>query len=412
MRVVCIGDVHVAPGERRADRWAAVEHIIDKEMHGPRPVTLWVVLGDLSHGLSHGRMQPDDRNWWCRQLRLMANEAPVIIPYGNHDVPHDLDIFGHLAGRFPIAVIDAPRIVDAKTEEGETVLRVFVLPYPQKAGQVAAGASLEDARQALFTICSQAAEVLRTSTVPGLVVGHVNIAGAVSSVGQPQIGQEIELDPSALALFDARVPKVFGHIHKAQTVAGAFYAGSVCPMDWGETEAKSYLTIDYPEHRGASPVVRREELPSAPMFHVEGIVDPDGCGGYQFFWEIVSETTTPPTVWTGCDVRVRYSFPASSRDLIDAEIVRAPFAGARRLKLEPIAIPDRQTRSPLVAQAVTLDDKVLAWAEDARKTLTAEGRLGVLAALHELQGHDRDTVVAAVVARLKTQVDAVTGGAR
>lgn len=411
MRVVCIGDVHVAPGDRRADRQAAVEHIIDKELSGPRPVTLWVVLGDLSHGLSHGRMQPDDRNWWCQQLRRMANEAPVIIPYGNHDVPRDLDIFGFLSARFPIVVLDAPRIVDAKTAEGEAVLRVFVLPYPQKAGQVSVGASLEDARQALFTICSQAAEVLRASTVPGLVVGHLNIAGAVSSVGQPQIGQEIELDPSALALFDPRVPKVFGHIHKAQVVAGAFYAGSVCPMDWGETEAKSYLTIDYPEHPGASPIVRREELPSAPMFHVEGAVDLDDEGMHQFVWEVVSETPAPAD-WTGCDVRVRYSFPASSRDLIDAALVRAPFVGARRLKLEPIAMPDRQTRSPLVAQARTLDDKVLAWAEEARTTLTEAGRLGVLSALHELQGHDRDTVVAAVVARLKAQVDAVQGGAR
>jgi len=36
----------------------------------------------------------------------------------------------------------------------------------------------------------------------------------------------------------------------------------------------------------------------------------------------------------------------------------------------------------------------------------------VLSALNELQGRDRDTVVASVVARLKAQVDAVQGGAR
>lgn len=422
MHVVCIGDVHLAPGEGRAMRAAAVEAIIEKELAHPRGVSLWVVLGDLSHGLHIGRMQPEDRNWWAKQLRVMAQVAPVILPYGNHDIPGDLDLFGLVKARFPIAVLPAPGIVDAKNEAGDVIIRAFVLPYPQKAGQVATGASLEDARQALHTLCVQGAQALldaRDRHVRTLVVGHLNIAGALSSVGQPQIGKEIELDPSALALFARSTPLVFGHIHKAQELAGAYYAGSVCPMDWGETEPKSYLTIDYPDAFEAPPIVRREALSVPRLWHVEGDVvqhtneDPAVAPAWGFTWQVVGEQATPPDVWTDRDhVRVRYRFPASARDLFPREMITSAFTGAGRVKIEPVAIPDRTTRAPQVAAARTLDDKVLAWAEHARLTLTDAGRQGVQQALHELQAQDRETVIAAVVAQLKAEVGAIAGGAR
>lgn len=401
--VVCIGDVHLVPTTAGADRRAAVEYVVDRELSHPRGVTLWVVLGDLAHGLSHGRLQPDDRNWWSTQLRRMAHVAPVIIVYGNHDVPGDLDVFGHLRAAHPITVVPGASIIDAKTAEGNPVVRVFALAYPHKAGQVAAGATLDEARTALHTLCQQAAERLaQPGVVHALVVGHVNIAGALSSVGQPQIGQEIELDPSALSVFSERTPKVFGHIHKAQEMGNfAFYAGSVCPMDWGETEPKSYLTIDYPDHPQGTIAVRREAIPAPRLWHVEGTVRRiDETWGFD--WHVDGETAAP-TEWTYNDrVRVRFSFPASARDLFDLRLVSAPFDGAGVVKLEPVALPDRTTRAPQVAAARSLEDKVIAWAEQARLTLTDPGRAGLHIALQDLQGQDRDTVVAAVVGQLKT----------
>lgn len=417
--VVCIGDVHLVPTAAGADRRAAVEFIIDKELSHPRGVTLWVILGDLNHGLSHGRLQPDDRNWWAWQCRRMGTVAPVVILYGNHDIPGDLDVFRYLASAHPIYVVDRPLVIDAKDEQGNPIVRIFALPYPHKAGQVAAGASLDDAREALHLLCRDAAGRLAQPGVRHtLVVGHVNIAGAISSVGQPQIGQEIELDASALAVFSDRTPKVFGHIHKAQEMGGgAWYAGSVCPMDWGETEPKSYITVDYPDHPQGTIAVRREEIPAPRLWHVEGTVerlapsaDEDGARPHVewvYVWGVEGETPMPDTLTAQDRVRVRYQFPASARDLFSADLVRAPFEGAGQIKLEPIAVPDRTTRAPQVTQARTLDEKVLAWAEHARRTLTDEGRAGVAAALHTLQAQDRETVIGAVVARLKAQVEEV-----
>jgi DNA repair exonuclease SbcCD nuclease subunit len=59
-------------------------------------------------------------------------------------------------------------------------------------------------------------------------------------VGQPNIGHEIELDASLIArLGDVYVG--LNHIHKAQSISAArTIPGSICRLDWGETEAKGY----------------------------------------------------------------------------------------------------------------------------------------------------------------------------
>lgn len=406
MRVIGIGDVHTAPGDRNADKQAAVEHIIDKELSAPRPVGLWVLLGDLSHGLQHGRMQPEIRNWWGTQIQRMAQAAPVLIVYGNHDIPGDLDLFAAIAAPYPIRVVWTPGVVDIVHES--EALRVCCLPYPHKAGQIAAGATLDEARAALFTLCQQGAAALEDAAQT-LVVGHLNISGAISSVGQPQIGSEIELDASALAQFSLMTPKIFGHIHKAQAIAGGFYAGSVCPMDWGETEPKSYLVVEYPE-RGA-PIVTREQIPCRPMYHVDLSARREEDGTLSLPWVVRGETPAPAT-WVGCDVRVRYTYPASQRDVVPVPAIRALFAEASMLKLEPVAVPDRAVRAPAVAAAVSLEDKVLAWAEEAHRALTPEAADRVRQGLHTLQGATRETVIAAVAARLKAAASAAVTGRR
>jgi hypothetical protein len=72
-----------------------------------------------------------------------------------------------------------------------------------------------------------------------LMIGHVNVAGAQLSNGQPSIGHEIELNPKHLDRL-GDIPKLLNHIHKPQTIAGAHYAGSVCRLDYGEIEEKRY----------------------------------------------------------------------------------------------------------------------------------------------------------------------------
>jgi hypothetical protein len=48
-----------------------------------------------------------------------------------------------------------------------------------------------------------------------LMIGHVNVAGAQLSNGQPSIGHEIELNPKHLDRL-GDIPKLLNHIHKPQ----------------------------------------------------------------------------------------------------------------------------------------------------------------------------------------------------
>lgn len=140
-----------------------------------------------------------------------------------------------------------------------------------------------------------------------------------------------------------------------------------------------------------------------PMYHVEGKLTRD-----DFTWAVRKgpggPADDPPVVnsrpdWTGCDVRVRVSYAATERAVLAGLRARvaAEFAGARRLEIEPVAIPERALRAPEVVAAQTLDDKLQAWA---RLSGVAWGdRLAARAT--ELQAtEDGDAVVAAVEARL------------
>lgn len=224
---------------------AALDQII---RDAPRPVSVWLMPGDLNHG----RMTIEDRNYLARRLKAMADEAPIVICYGNHDLPGDLDVFALLGSVWPIRVIARPQTVCFATSTGE-MAAVFVLPFPTRAGLVGAGVPSDQigtaARQALDAIFMQAATDLRDATADGyvpLMIGHVNVAGSITSSGQPNIGQEIEIDQ---ALLDRLGPiyKGLNHIHKAQEIGSAVYAGSCCRLDYGEIEAKRYLVIDYLE---------------------------------------------------------------------------------------------------------------------------------------------------------------------
>lgn len=361
-RFIHLGDLHLGPNDRNPDRIAALDQAIAENIL--QPVAAWLWPGDLFHQ----RSRPEDRNVLKERLKRMANHAPVVLCYGNHDAPGDLDIFADLFAVHPIHVIHQPKVIDVHTATGIDVA-VFVLPYPQRAGLVAAGVASElvvdAARGALDLIFMDAAAKLaeaRTAGMLTMMIGHVNVAGSIVSSGQPNIGKEIEIDQ---ALLDRLGPsmlvyKGLNHIHKAQLVAGAYYAGSICRLDWGEVDPKGYTVIDYEE---GLPFVSFKPLDVAPMYHVEGKLDREG-----FTWNVVGEAPFQPddlVDWTGAEVRVRFRFAAADKSLLDFDLVKVTFAGAKRLELDPIAEHTRAIRAPEVAAAQTLDEKLLAIAKGA-----------------------------------------------
>lgn len=404
IQFVHIGDAHLqSTGSRNAAKLAALDQVIAEGSALPN-LGAWLVPGDLFHTKS----SVEDRNDWSRRLRLMANRAPVAICYGNHDVPGDLDILGRLEAKWGIYVFTEQTVFRMPLATGH-IAALAVLPYPTKAGLVSAGIAKGDVIPAaaelldlLFvSFAGELQAAMRKGDVP-LFMGHVNVAGSLVSNGQPQIGMEIEIDASMLG----RLPAVYcalNHIHKAQAIGGGVYAGSIAPMSWGEIESKAYNVVDCTRAVDGQWVAgwQSELICTAALYHVEGLLTRDG-----FTWQVTAgpggDVQTAPASWRGCEVRVRYKFAQSEKSVLDQARVLVEFVDAARLEVEPIAVPDRALRSPEVAAARTLAEKLAAYQQAPALTPSLSAKLAVLEHSDSL----------AVIGAVQQQLAAIEAGER
>lgn len=410
--LVHIGDFHAGPGPRNPARYRALDQVIAEGLALPS-LGAWLWPGDLSHQ----RQTIDDENALIERLRRMSASAPVVLVYGNHDAPGDLDKFAFVSAGNPIYVVDRPQVLRIRLAT-MAFASIACLPYPHKHGLVLAGVAnpdiVDEAANALDAIFMQFEMELADARAKGdltLFIGHANVGGAVTSSGQPNIGREIELSPRHLDRLGP-IYKGLNHIHKAQEIHGAHYPGSICRLDWGEIEEKRWLEVEYDGGPSASSyhVVTSHAIGVMPMYHVEGELTRDG-----FTWRVTAgpggELQEAPHAmcascqghrecdgdrcatcdgvgevvsWKGCEVRVRYRFAQSEARIVDKAKVLAEFAEAvPHLSFDPIAVPDRALRAPEVAAAKTLNEKLAAWCELAG-TVASEGVLQKLARLENI----------------------------
>lgn len=399
--VPVIGDAHFKQDARQPDRLASVDQIIRECL--VLPVGLWAVPGDLYDAGS----DVFSRNAWGDRMRQMANIAPVVACYGNHDRDGDLYLLSQIGATWPIYVVDRPQTIDVATPQGQTVT-VFVLPYPHPSGFVAAGTPTGDvvaiARNALDAIFMDAGARLhaaREAKRPTLFIGHANVGGSKMSTGQPLIGKEIELDEQLLMRL-GDCPKVLNHIHLPQEIGGAILTGSITAMSWGETEAKRYVRIDYDveqatdvlaQLRGAGLFAEMQSAPwqwkalSCPLNTPQLVLVNARFENMTFTYDI-----DPSTVAATAHVRVRVRFPETERQFFEygkSQVVEA-FAHVQKLQIEPICETDRGLRAPEVAAAQTLPEKLKAWC-DANGEAVPEH---LEAAVGDLETKPADVVIA------------------
>jgi DNA repair exonuclease SbcCD nuclease subunit len=377
-RLVCIGDIHLVPGERNPQRLRSLDQIIEQGIDLP-DLGAWVLTGDIFDRKS----EPADRNAFVERLALMLDHAPAIIVKGNHDAEGDLDIYAHVRERFRAHVVTQPVALPLLLATRERVT-ALCLPYPQKAALAAAGVAPTDvldaadaALDSIFLGFAASADEARAAGQPVFFAAHANISGSIASNGQPSIAKEISVTAAHLDRLGA-MPKIFGHIHLPQEIAGAVYCGSVSSNSWGETERKRALVVDL-----ATGAIDSIPLDTPRLFHADGTLTRDG-----FTWALADEAT-PPDRWEGCEVRVRVRFHQSEKAALDFALARVPFEGAARLVVEPVAIPDRALRAPEVAAARTLAEKVEAWAQHVGTSASDS----VLAKLGRLEQSDPEHLV-------------------
>jgi hypothetical protein len=397
MVVLCIGDGHLRHGDRRnAVRLRALDQIVSRAraLRATDNLAAIVWPGDLFHAESG----IEDRNILAGYVQQFAELAPLVIVRGNHDRPGDLDIFERFAADHPVHVVTSPQVVVLTRPQR---LAIACVPYPEKGALLLAdvGADLAGAVHrafdALFLELGMQLDGHEAQGIPTMFAGHLTIGGAELSVGQPLVGQDLQVDATHLAKLPAATVRVLNHIHKPQEIHGAHYIGSIAPVDYGEVERKRFLELTLGVD-GAWRVVS-VPLDVPPMYHVEGVATRD-----RFDWVVKKgpdgAVTTAPLSWAGADVRVRYRFASADAGLLDATKAQilATFAEAAHLELEPVAVVEREVRAPKVVAATTLVDKLRAWS-DAQGLPASDGVLEKLAALEQA---DADALLARLQARL------------
>ena len=391
LTLIHLGDFHATADARNVDRFRVLDQIISdrrKPAVGgwPEQLGAWLWPGDLNGPIGRA-LTVENRNALADRLLLMADLAPVLIVPGNHDQKDDLEIFGKLKATFPIHVVTTPCTQRICLATG-AYATVFFLPYPTRVDE-----SLEGA----FDAAALALKRARAEGDLTFMIGHVNVRGAVMSTGQPAIGHEVEITTEQLDRLGS-MPKLLNHIHKPQEIGGAHYAGSLCRLSFGEIEEKRYLVVECDHAMNCGHLMWRYRVRSVPiqippMYHVSGAINRSA-----FLWNVTDgpdgAVLGPPESWIGTEVRVRYTYQQSELSVLgDHQArVRAEFAGANRIVLEPVMSPDRAVRAPAVALAKTLAAKVEAWAEVAG--VTASER--VLAKLQRLEQTDPVQLVNAV----------------
>lgn len=404
--VVHLGDTHGRLDDRN-DQYASLDQAIElgRELAAAGTLALWAHPGDLFHTVSDAQT----RNELFRRAMRMAELAPLVIVRGNHDLTGELDVFAWLKAKYPIVVSTRPELLTVETPiavpealwpklgGGRLNVSVWTAPYPDKASLVATGTPPElvaqTGRAALDNLMMYgAAELASRPLTIKLVLGHGNVIGAESSTGQPQIGKELEFDRAMFERFDPDVYVGMNHIHKHQQVGRAVFAGSSCRLDFGELEPKGVIVADFAPATDPARVAftgwRFVPLDVAAMYHLEGELTPEG-----FTARVVKADGESlaageiPASWRGADVRVSYRYNPSDLPRLNVALIHAEFAEARSLKI--VAIPDRTTdvRAPEVLAAVTMHDKLQAFA--VHHGLEWTGELAALAAIIETQPVDR-----------------------
>lgn len=390
--VIHIGDTHGRVDARSGDQWRALDAIIAVGDGYARAGTLalWLWPGDLFHSIS----EPDSRNALIERVQRLAALAPLVIVRGNHDLPGELDLFAQLRTVWPVHVVaHAPTLLDIETPLPDRAavdpaarLRaaVFALPYPNAGALVSAGTPpdqiAQTARAALDGIVLMAADQLAAAPRGTLRIfaAHANTVGAISSVGQPQIGKDIELDATMFDRLPTDCYVALNHIHKHQTVGRGVYAGSICRMDFGELEPKGIVVAEWLLTRAGQANALElvgwefQTIDVPAMYHVEGQLTPGG-----FAYEVVcgtdrdgdpvaytSDTAAPPVSrFRGADVRVRYTYNRGDASALNVALIHAEFAEARTLKIEAVPADEHEIRAPDVVAALTVFDKLKAYAE-------------------------------------------------
>jgi exonuclease SbcD len=353
-RLALIGDSHYFEHSRLAE-CVRLHDWIAKDA-AARGCNGWVHSGDVFERKSSGT----EREFVARWVQQMSNTVGRgVIVRGNHDILGELPLLELLELRAPVRVIEGASVVVMGG------VAVACMGWPQRGNLAAllpdkAKEDLEqEAGHALKAVLRGLGDqLLAHENRTRLFLGHVMVRGSTTSTGQPLVGCDFELGLEDLALVNADA-YLLGHIHKGQSwligEAPVIYPGSPRRTAFGEIEPKGYVVL---ECDGPHVTWQFVEAPATPMAQLEarwvdGQFDDTDFGQQNL---IAAETA-------GAEVRFRYHVTAAERDAARSAAqayVMEDLPDAASVKIEEVVESSTRARTPEVAKAKRLDEKIQA----------------------------------------------------
>ncbi|NDJ34030.1 MAG: exonuclease SbcCD subunit D [Chloroflexi bacterium] len=211
---------------------------------------------------------PTFQREFARRIRRLADQCPVVLLVGNHDIPtmtgkaSTVEIFETL-GVDNVYVGSQPRVFWIETKAGP--VQVGTMPYPVRQRLLAdintRGMNLNTLDELLreqvgVIINDLAQQVQQYPDIPAILTGHFTVQGAkLSSERGVMLGRDVAVLTSTVA--DPAWDYVaLGHIHYHQDMNAAayppvVYSGSIERIDFGEEkDPKGFCWVEI--ERGAT----------------------------------------------------------------------------------------------------------------------------------------------------------------
>lgn len=333
---------------------------------------------------------PAEREAVAEWLTAVAEVCPIVIAKGNHDRPLDAYWLRRLRTRHPVIVEERAAVHVIAGAAIATVAWPSRSALATMAGGDGAGTEAA-ARDALAAVLRGLGSELAAHDGPRVLLGHFMIDGSKTSTGQELLGAEMNVSLADLALAGADVV-LASHIHLAQSweIDGrpVLMCGSPLRQNFGEMEEKSVVLLEWE----ARDLVRVERVPTpaTPMVHVDATWTRDVSvdGGAVCEGALVLAGGEP--VVSGAEVRLRVHVSADHREAARraAQEVADHYRerGAISVKVEEQVIASTRARTPEVAAAKTLADKLAALWESRNDVPDPVRRDALVRKLGELEG--------------------------
>jgi exonuclease SbcD len=361
LKVAIIADSH-ANENNRFEEWKRIHEWIADDVIS-RGVDLLLHAGDVYDRKS----SPLEREAVAAWVQKIAEYVPVVIVRGNHEAVDDLPLLERLHTYHPVVVHEGSAVYLAGEHHTRLLAQVACLAWPQRSRLAAMfpDTSSEGVEQAGVELLrdvlrglGQNLEVNGLPDVPRIFLAHARVIGSKTSTGQELRQAEFMIGLDDLALVGADF-YALGDIHLPQEwligEAPVVYPGSPMHLNWGEPEHKSYVIVEFDGRK----LVGWERIftPSTPMV----LINEDTCrmddGRISFDGEGMDYFLTP-----GSECRLRYTVSAENREAArEAAKLRAEQLiadGALSVKIEEEVKASTRARTPEVAAATTLGDKL------------------------------------------------------